>query len=83
MQIATAIYHTIDTNTETCPIRIGKSKANGFSTKQKTLITKRILLPLFLEELNFNYFCELGEFADGEPIESFGCPEEFELGKSW
>jgi hypothetical protein len=59
-------------------------KRMAFSTKQKkTLITKRILLPLFLEGLNFNYFGELGVFADGEPIESFGCPEEFELGKSW
>jgi hypothetical protein len=31
---------------------------------------------------NFNYFCELGEFANGEIIESFGRPEKFELGKS-
>jgi hypothetical protein len=84
MQIATAIYHTIYTNTETSPIRFGNAKADGFFNKaKKTLITKRILLPLFLEGLNFNYFGELGVFADGEPIESFGCPEEFELGKSW
>lgn len=80
-QITTAIYHTIYTNAETCPIRIGKAKANSYCNKAKTLITKRILLPLFLEGLNFNYFCVLGEIAEGEPIESFGCPEEFELGE--
>jgi hypothetical protein len=37
MQIATAIYDTIYTNTETCPIRIGKAKANGFFNKAKQL----------------------------------------------
>jgi hypothetical protein len=45
MQIATAIYHTIYPYTETCPIRIGKARANGFKSKQIAFITMRIFTP--------------------------------------
>jgi hypothetical protein len=37
MQIATDIDHTLYTNTETCPMRIGKAKANSVSNKAKNL----------------------------------------------
>ena len=39
-QIATAIYHTIYTNAETCPIRIGKAKANSYCNKAKPFDNK-------------------------------------------
>jgi hypothetical protein len=40
MQIATAIYHTLCTNTETCPMRIEKAKSNSFYNKAKTVDNK-------------------------------------------
>jgi hypothetical protein len=40
MQIATAIYHTLYTNTETCPMRIGKAKSNSFYNEAKNVDNK-------------------------------------------
>jgi hypothetical protein len=58
MQIATAIYHTLYTNTETYPMRIGKAKAKSlfynkaknFDNKANTFapITRRTIFHLLL-----------------------------------